>query len=42
MNAFVVDCADIKVQGSSGGYLQGPPLKIFNLPGYPVYQPSQN
>ena len=39
-----MNCADIKIVGGSQlqGPLQGPPLKIFNLPGYPEYTPQSS
>jgi hypothetical protein len=37
-----VNCADIKIIGNGTGVLEGPPLKIYNLPGYPELQPPQS
>ncbi|ORY05086.1 hypothetical protein K493DRAFT_161077, partial [Basidiobolus meristosporus CBS 931.73] len=31
---YYMNCADIEIQGRSGGYITGPKLLVVNLPGY--------
>ncbi|KAK9760355.1 hypothetical protein K7432_015715 [Basidiobolus ranarum] len=33
---YYMNCADIEIHGSAGGYITGPKLLVVNLPGYPT------
>ncbi|KXN67497.1 putative endoglucanase precursor, partial [Conidiobolus coronatus NRRL 28638] len=33
---YYMNCADIRVRGVEGGYIEGPELLVANLPGYPT------
>lgn len=40
---YYMNCADIRIIGNRGpGQIKGTPLKIANMPGYPVIQPPTN